>query len=236
MNDRRRAWTRIAVAGGLVFLVIVAGYFLWFRNSSLVEVDEVKVEGATSNQEQIAAALAEAADGMSTLNVDEQSLARSVAGFPTVASIRVDAGFPSSLTVFITERIPVAEAELGGERVAVSADGVALPGVEVRGAKLPQLDADAAGDDGQLSAVGAAQAAALGGAPEEIRGRIEAAAWDPDRGGVVIALEGAPELRFGGGEDSERKWRAVATVLADPDLGTPAYLDVSVPERPVTGG
>ena len=229
-------WRRRAAIGGLVALVLIAGYFLWFRNSSLVAVDEVKVEGATSSQEEIAAALAEAADGMSTLNVDEQELARSVSGFPTVASIRVDAGFPSSLTVHVTERLPVAEAELGGERVAVSADGTPLPGVEVRGAKLPQLDEDATAEDGSLSQLGAAQAAALGGAPSELGGRIEAAAWDPERGGVVIELEGAPELRFGGGEDAERKWRAVAAVLADPDLGTPAYLDVSVPERPVTGG
>lgn len=236
MNADKFAWRRRAFILAAIALVLVAGYFLWFRDSSLVAVEEVKVEGATANEEEIGAALAGAAGGMSTLNVDEQKLARAVAGFPTVASIRADAGFPHSLTIIVNERLPVAEAELDGERVAVSADGFVLPGVDVRGAKLPSLDEDASARGGVLTDEGAAQAAALGGAPSELRERIESAAWDPERGGVVVELEGAPELRFGGGEDSELKWRAVAAVLSDPEFGSPAYVDVSVPERPVAGG
>lgn len=236
MSADKFAWRRRAFILAAIALVLVSGYFLWFRDSSLVAVEEVKVEGATANEEEIGAALVGAAGGMSTLNVDEQKLARAVAGFPTVASIRADAGFPHSLTIIVNERLPVAEAELGGERVAVSADGVVLPGIDVRGAKLPSLDEDASARGGVLTDEGAAQAAALGGAPSELRGRIESAAWDPERGGVVVELEGAPELRFGGGEDSELKWRAVAAVLSDPEFGSPAYVDVSVPERPVAGG
>jgi hypothetical protein len=53
---------------------------------------------------------------------------------------------------------------------------------------------------------------------------------------VVIELEGAPEIRFGDGADAERKWRAAAAVLAGPPIGSPEYLDVSVPERAVSGG
>ncbi len=70
---------------------------------------------------------------------------------------------------------------------------------------------------------------------EELRERIEAAEWDPERGGVVISLEGAPELRFGDGSHSEEKWEAVVAVLARIE-GAPAYVDVSVPERAVSGG
>lgn len=227
-------WRRRTIAIAALVAVILAGYFLWFRDSSLVAVDEVKVEGATTNQEQITEALTAAADGMSTLNVDEQELAMAVSGFPTVASIRADAGPPHSLTIIVTERLPVAQVEIGGDRVAVSAEGYVLPGIEVAGSKLPTLAA-ARAEGGRLGGQGAAQAAALGAAPEELRERLDAAAWDPERGGVVIELEGAPELRFGDGDRTEDKWDAVASVLAAPDLGSPAYVDVSVPERPVTG-
>lgn len=228
-------WRRRVLAGVVVAIALVAGYFSWFRDSSLVSVDEVDVEGATTNQEQIDDALTRAAEGMTTLNVDEEALARSVSGFPTVASISVDARPPGKLTVRVSERLPVAQLKVEGEPVAVSADGYVLPGFDTQGSRLPPLDEDAAVEAGLLNSEGAAQAAALGGAPEDLRERIEGAEWDPDRGGVVIALEGAPELRFGDGSRTEAKWQAVVSVLARVE-GAPAYVDVSVPERAVSGG
>ena len=76
-------WRRRVLAGVVVAIVLVAGYFLWFRDSSLVAVDDVEVQGATSNQDQIDEALTQAADGMSTLNVDEEALARAVSSMTT---------------------------------------------------------------------------------------------------------------------------------------------------------
>ncbi len=238
MRNRSRSrfvWRRRVLAGVILIAVLMAGYFLWFRDSSLVAVDEVEVEGATANQDQIDAALTQASDGMTTLNVDEEALARSVSGFPTVASIGVDASPPGKLTVTVSERLPVAQVKVDGESAAVSADGYVLPGFETEGSKLPPLDEDAGVDAGLLNAEGAAQAAAVGGAPEELRERITAAEWDPERGGVVISLEGAPELRFGDGLRSGQKWEAVVSVLARIE-GAPAYVDVSVPDRAVSGG
>lgn len=236
MRGRAVLWRRRALALGVVGVALVAGYFLWFRDSSLVSVDEVAVEGATTSPDEVEVALTQAAEGMSTLNVDEDALARSVAGFPTVASIGVDARPPHKLTVTVNERLPVAQAKIDGDRVAVSADGYLLPGFQVEGAKLPPLDEDAAAaPGGLLDAEGAAQAAAVGSAPDELGDRITGAEWDPDRGGVVIDLEGAPELRFGDGERAEDKWKAAVAVLSSAE-GAPGYVDVSVPERSVSGG
>lgn len=232
----RYARRRLALLIGALVVLFLVFYFAWFRDSSLVQVDDVKVEGATTDQEQIQQALAQAADGMSTLNVDEQALARAVSAFPTVSSIAVDAGFPHSLTVTINERLPVAQARISGERTAVSGDGYVLPGIAVEGAKLPTLDEDARAKGGLLNDEGAAQAAILGGAPDELAEKIDGAEWDPERGGVVVTVEGLPELRFGDGSDAEKKWKAVAAVLAQPDVGTPAYVNVEVPDRPATGG
>lgn len=235
MKGDRFAWRRRVLAASLLAVLLIGGYFFWFRDSSLVSVDEVAVEGATTSEEQIAEALTGAADGMSTLNVDEAALARSVSGFPTVASIGVDSSPPHKLTVTVNERLPVAQAKIDGERIAVAGDGTLLPGIEVEGAKLPTLDEDAGAEAGVLDAEGAPQAAILGEAPDELRERLEGAEWDPERGGVVIAMDGAPELRFGDGSDGETKWEAVVAVLASAK-GAPAYVDVSVPERAVSGG
>ncbi len=230
----RRVWQRRLVALAALGLVLLAGYTLWLRDSSLVAVKEVKVEGATTNQKQIAAAFERVGLGMTTLHIDVDELRDAASAFPTIASIRADAGFPHSLTVIVTERLPVAQVREGGDRVAVSGDGYLLPGLAVQGAKLPPIESGTKG--GRLDDEGIAQAAILAATPDGLGDAVDSAAWDEQRGGVVVELEGAPELRFGDGERADEKWRAVATVLASGELGAPAYLDVSVPERPVTGG
>jgi hypothetical protein len=53
---------------------------------------------------------------------------------------------------------------------------------------------------------------------------------------VVVDLRGAPELRFGDGTRAADKWSAAVAVLSSPERGAPSYLDVSVPDRPVSGG
>ncbi|MGZ5330932.1 MAG: cell division protein FtsQ/DivIB [Solirubrobacterales bacterium] len=228
------AWRRRAVALAALALVAVLAYMLWLRDSSLVAVDEVKVEGVTANREEVTAALDAAGREMTTLHVDESALRDAVSGFPTVAAISADAGFPSTLTVKVTERLPVGVVREGGEEVAVSSDGLLLTGLDVSELELPQLDARV--DDGRLDSDGLQQAEVLGAAPAELRERIEASAYDLERGGVVLELDGAPELWFGDGGDAEDKWKAAVTVLADSELGSPAYVDVSVPSRVVTGG
>ena len=225
-------WRRRAVALGIVALALVAGYYLWLRDSSLVAVTEVEVKGATTDSDRIAAALEGAAEGMTTLHIDDERLREAVAQFPTVATVKADATLLHKLTVTVTERLPVARLRSGGETLAVSADGYVLPGVDA--AELPPIEGAQSG--GRLDPEAADQAAVLGAAPEQLRDALSGASWEEEGGGVIVELEGAPELRFGDGSEADSKWKAVAAVLSEPDLGSPAYLDVSVPERPVTGG
>lgn len=229
-----RLWRRRLIALGLLGLVLVAGYYLWLRDSSLFAVEQVEVKGASTDAEQIGAAVSEAAQGMTTLNIDDEKLRTAVSQFPTVASVKADTTLLHKLTVTVTERPPVARVELGGEAVAVSADAYLLRRLEADTAELPLIEG--AEESGRLDAEGAAQAAIVGAAPEQLRGVIDSASWSEDRGGVVLVMEDAPELRFGDGSEAERKWRAVAAVLTEPERGSPAYVDVRVPERPVSGG
>jgi cell division protein FtsQ len=229
---RGRIWRRRAVALAVVAVALIAGYYLWLRDSSLVAVEEVVVKGATTDRERITVAIEGAAEGMTTLHIDDDELREAVSQFPTVASVKADSTLLHKLTVTVTERLPVARIRSSGETLAVSADGYVLPGVEA--AEQPAIEGRT--EAGRLDAEAAAQAAIVGAAPEELRESIRSATWDEERTGVVVEMEGAPELRFGDGSEAEDKWTAVVAVLTDPGVGTPAYVNVEVPERAVSGG
>jgi cell division protein FtsQ len=229
-------WRRRLIVVGLIAAVLAAVYFLWFRDSSLVAVDEVKVQGVTANAEEITAALERVGGEQTTLHVDDGELADAVSRFPTVASIRADASIPDKLTIVVTERPPVAAAKVEGRRVAVSGEGFILLGVEAE-RDLPVLEVKAPPEEGtvQLDEEATAQAEILGAAPESLRKFLVGASWQEDHDGVVVEMEGAPELRFGPAEDAEEKWRTAAAVLASPDVDAPSYVDVSVPGRVASG-
>src|SRR5204862_3790292 len=75
LRARRPRRPRGSLRGRALVLVVVAGglaiaYFGWFRDSSLVAVRDVKVDGVTgSDRARIVGALTDAAKGMTTLHV-----------------------------------------------------------------------------------------------------------------------------------------------------------------------
>ena len=79
---------------GLVLVALAAAYLFWFRGSSFVRVETVKITG-TEQAPEIESALRSAADGQSTLNVDVAALEEAVAGDPLVRGIKVDAELPA---------------------------------------------------------------------------------------------------------------------------------------------
>lgn len=234
-SRRSRIWRRRLIAVAALVAALAAGCFFWLRDSSLVEVREIEVTGATANQAEISAALQGASAGMSTLNVDEAKLIEAVSAFPTVASLKIDASPLHKLGIEVSERLPVATAELGGQRVPVSGDGYLLRGLRTESA-LPPIELGERPQGAKLGEHDSAAASLLGAAPEELGRGVELAAYDPDEAGVAVELENGIELRMGDASEPDAKWAAAAAVLADPDLGAPAYVDVSVPERPVSGG
>ena len=131
-----------------MLLALLAGaltltYFGWFRDSSLVAVRDVQVEGVSSaDSERIVAELTDAAKEMTTLHVQADGLRDAVQDFPTVASVSADASFPHGLTIEVIERRPRLIAAAGDRQVPVAADGSLLPGVQAEEGELPQLPVD----------------------------------------------------------------------------------------------
>jgi cell division protein FtsQ len=207
---------------------------LWFRNLSLFAIHDVTITGATTNERQIKQAVESVAGDMTTLHIKDDELRDAVARFPTVASVGASTSFPHGLEVTITERLPVAFIRVDGQETPVSADGYLLAGADFDAKALPRIEG-AAAHGARLSIDAAAQAAILGATPGPLKNRITASSWDEDRGGVVVDLNNGPEVRFGDGSRAADKWRAAVTVLSSDERGSPSYLDVSVPDRPVSG-
>ena len=224
---------------GLAALVLVvallAGGWLWMRDSALARVSEVTVSGATSSEAaRIRAALETAARDMTTLHVRHEALRSAVEAYPSVAGLRVDTDFPHGMAIQVVEHRPVAALEAGGSRVPVTASGRLLTGVRAD-RELPTIRRKASpGGQRVRDARTRAAVAVAAAAPEALLERSERIRYGPD--GLTLELRDGPPLIFGSPDDARAKWTAAARVLAQPSAAGATYLDLRVPGRVAAGG
>jgi len=222
------------LAAVVLLVAVLAGGWLWVRDSALARVKEVRVTGATTSEEgRIRDALDAAARSMTTLHVREQALRDAVASFPSVAGLRVETDFPHALTIEVLEHRPVAVIEAGDRRVPVSGGGVVLTGVRAPG-DLPSIERDSVPPGRIGDARTRAALAVAAAAPEALLERGELLRWGDQ--GLELVLSDGPPLVFGTDEDARAKWAAAARVLAEPSAAGATYLDLRVPGRVAAGG
>jgi cell division septal protein FtsQ len=230
---------RMLVIALVSFAALFAFYFGWFRDSSLVAVKHVTVNGVTTpDSDQVVTALTDAAKGMSTLNVDQAKLSAAASSFPTVESISADASFPSGMTIDVSERPPALIASDGRDETPVAADGTILTGLTLPkddASKLPVLKVDQVRESGRLAGTPLEKALVIGAAPAPLRPLIAGEKVEPGTG-VVVTMDGGFRIEFGSSELPGRKWAAAAAVLADRGLHSLTYVDVRIPTRPAVGG
>ena len=224
-----RRFAAVTVLAGLL-----AGGWLWVRDSSLARVTDVRVTGATTSEEgRIRAAIERAARDMTTLHVREQALHDAVAPYPSVAGLRIETDFPHEMWVEVLEHRPVAAIEVDGRRTPVSGDGIVLNGVQaddtLPAIRRSQVPAERVTDARTRAALALAAAA-----PEPLLERSQRLSYGPD--GLTIDLFNGPPLVFGTAEDAAAKWAAAARVLAEPSATGATYLDLRVPGRVAAGG
>jgi cell division septal protein FtsQ len=227
----KRRLLALAVAS----LVLAAGYQLWFRDSSLVEVKRVQVTGlTTSDAKRVRAALTSAGKTMTTLHVDRAALDRAVETYPVIRALEVSPDFPHALRIRVIEYQPAAIAVSGGSRVPVAGDGTILRGVAIEG-HLPTVEANGGLGTKSLEDPTARGAAAVAGAaPALLRSRIDDVEHTGE--GFVANLSDGPELIFGRATQLRAKWAAAARILADLEARGASYLDLRLPGRPAVGG
>jgi cell division protein FtsQ len=230
---RRRL--RIAAIALALAVPLLAGGWLWLRNSSFVSVEHVRVSGVHgANARAIEAALSNAARQMSTLDVQQGKLRAAVASYPVVGALRIHTSFPHGLSIRVIEQPPVAMLSAGGVDTAVSASGVVL-GTARASEALPTLTSSVQLTPGEHVREPALVSglAVLGAAPARLAKDVERAYNGPK--GLTLAMHGGLLAYFGDASRAHAKWIALARVLADSSSAGASYVDVRSPERPAAG-
>ena len=229
----RRPSRRSAGIALVVLAVLIPAGF-WFRDSPLVAVNHVRVTGVSGDDATaIRGAIADAAQGMSTLHVDSGRLRDAVSSYPVVAGIDIHRAFPHTLRVVVHEHVAVAALAFGSRRDPVAADGTVLADESAVGLPLIPVTSPPAGER-LVERTPLRLAALLGAAPLALRrhvGHVELGSH-----GLTAFLVNGPRLYFGPATRLHAKWIAAARVLADPYSHGAHYIELRVPEYPAAGG
>lgn len=226
---------RLTLTCLVVALPLLGGGWMWFRHSSFVSVEQVRVSGAHGPQAAaIDAALVEAAHRMSTLAPKDGVLRAAVARFPQVSEVRAVPSFPHGMRIVVVEQAPAATLVVSGLRTAVSAGGVVL-GPALANSSLPVVGG------GFVPPVGAhlhnplliEAMAVLGAAPHSLSGLITRAYIGPR--GLTVVMHNGLLAYFGDAGRPHAKWLSLLSVLADPGSAGASYIDVRLPGRPAAG-
>jgi cell division septal protein FtsQ len=224
----------LLIAFGLLAGALLA--WLVARETGLFGVHRIRVDGAPPVvAAQVRHALGDDVEE-SLLKVDIADAERTVELLPTVESATVDRAFPNELVVAVVPEHAVALVRQGKASAIVSARGRVMAAADRRARReLPRIwvpkEVDltpgtiAVGD--LAVAVRAVTPLAEGGFP----GRVASVRTTP--GALTLRLRSGLEIRLGDAADADVKLAVAARVLPLLDDET-RYLDVSVPERPVS--
>jgi cell division protein FtsQ len=228
----RRRRVRRALLAALVALPLLAGGWLWLRDSPLLAVKEVRVSGVHGpDARAIDAALTGAARKMSTMHVRLGALRSAVAPFRVVRDVRVSASLPHALHIQVIEQLPVAALVIGGQQTAVAADGVVLgPALLSSALPLMRIGTEPLAGTHVRSTRVLADLGLLGAAPASLRRWISRVFLGPE--GLTVTMRNGLRIYFGDATRPHAKWLSLARVLADPSAVGASYVDVRVPERP----
>jgi cell division protein FtsQ len=229
----RRA--RRALLATVALGLLLAGAWIWFRDSPLVAVQQVTVSGQSgADAGQISAALESAARTMSTLDVQLGRLRRAVAPYPVVKDIRVTTQFPHGMHIEVIEHVAVGAIDAGGQKVAVAPDGTVMHDVAVS-PSLPTIPVSVAPTGTRVTSGPAAAAIKLlSAAPAQLLPKISQVTTVAPHG-LVVQIRGGPSVYFGDDTQLEQKWIAASEVLGDPGSAGAVYIDVTDPQRPAAG-
>jgi cell division protein FtsQ len=216
-------------------VLVLAGGWLWLRESSLVAVNRVTITGVSGpDAALIRSALRGAAENMTTLDVRMDQLRSAVAPYPVVKDLRVSTQFPHGIRIHVIEQAAVGAVTVGGRTIPVAGDGTLLHDVAAT-ASLPTIPLRVPPGGTRLTDPDALAAVeVLAAAPSQMLGRVTEVTSVAEHG-LVAQLRNGPSIYFGDTERLAAKWLAAAAVLGDPGSAGALYIDVTDPERPAAG-
>lgn len=228
---RQRLRRLFGVLLALLVLAVVSGLVWLVGWSSVLSVKSVSVEGVPSSLTDEVLSLAEAPMGTPLARVDTDAIADRVADLPEAASVDVRRSWPTTLTIDVTPREPVAAVSADGSWWSVDDTGALFGASDSRPDGLPVLTA--AGDDSSSDvddAVRAAGVTVLTGLPASLYELVDTVEARSEAD-VRLGLTDGAEVRWGTADDIDRK-AEVLLALIDAQEEPPSSYDVSAPEHP----
>jgi cell division protein FtsQ len=226
-----------SLALGFAIVAAVLAAYWGARATSLFAVDEVDVQGAPPAVERDVRVVAGRVLGTSLLTVDPRAIEDAVRALPSVAAVSVDRAFPHTLVVRVAAERPVAVARRGDSAWLVTGSGEVVREIAVgteRSYPRLWLRKDVAVRLGGTLPASFAPATRALEAARDVRLSAGVKGVRTIDGELVLVLRRGPELRLGGATDLRLKLTVARRVLPLLEHDS-AYLDVSVPERPVAG-
>ncbi len=232
-----------SLAVGALILAVAGLAYVAALETSLFAVSTIEVSGGSPRvKAEVRHALAPVL-GRSLLRVDDRALAQRVEALPDVISVRFDRSFPHTLHVTVKPERGVLLLRQGKAAWVVSARGRVMRAVANPkrsalarlwlGKGVPvKVGETLSGANGKLAAAALAPLAA-----GTFAGGVRTVDSGPDA--LTLVLGSGPEIRLGGIGNLRLKLtiaRRILHIAAEESSATPAYVDVSVPERPVLGG
>jgi len=246
-SKRQPAVGKLLPAGRTIALLFCAlaaavGLYLIALESSLFAVERVDVKGAPPALDREVQAALQPFRSQSLVGLDRAAVERAVLAIPSVHSVRIDRDFPNTLRVFVVRERPVAVIRRGPEAWLVASSGKVVRRLPLgRALKLPRIWVARAVSvvDGQQVTDEEVQVALRALVPLSRMGHgIGVTSVLAAGRQLTLITHSGIELRFGDATNAPLKLAVAAEILptlAPPSSGTVVYLDVSVPERPVSG-
>jgi cell division protein FtsQ len=223
---------------GVALAALAAGAYIAARETSTFAVAQIDIAGAPpALQKQVRRTL-DPLVGTSLLALDGRGLERRIEALPTVVSVGYDRAFPHTLRLTIVPELPVAVLHRGPQTWLLSGRGRVIVRIPPRTEPglpriwVPHATDVAAGAFVDPAGVGSAARALALAVGARFPARIATAAIA--HGELTFRLRSGLELRLGAPTDVRLKLAVARRALRGVPAGT-AYLDVSVPRRPVAG-
>lgn len=213
---------------GLGVIVVLAWLVGW---SSVFSVKSVTVEGVPSSLSDGVLSLADAPLGAPLARVDTGAMAERVAELPEAASVDVHRSWPTTLTIEVTPREPVAAVSADGSWWSVDDTGALFGASDSRPDGLPVLTAPGGDDASDVDeAVRAAGVTVLTGLPPSLYELVDTVEARSEAD-IRLGLTDGATVRWGTADDLDRKAEVLLALIAGQEEPPSAY-DVTAPDHP----
>lgn len=230
---RERQQRRLRRTVVVAIVLVLTGVALAVEQSSLVALQEIRVEGTRRLDPDAIRDASGLELGTSTLRLRLGDVEDRLRALPLVRDVRAWRADPLTTVIAVEERVPVLQALTGDAAVLVDEEGIVvargsedgLPVVRL-GGRLPAPGSPVAERPGLANAH--AVYVALPGPLRTATAHYEARAADD----VHLVLHDGARVRFGDAQRLDEKVRALGAVLEDLDGAEVTVIDVRAPTTP----